>query len=122
MSLATAIAEFRTDRTLADNVVDWRVLPAERPRFEDWPTNLDPRVTQALARRGINRPYTHQAQAIDHALDGNDSVVVTPRLRARRYATTSPSSTRSSAIRTPARSTSSPPRHSPRTSSTNSTS
>ena len=78
MSLATAIAEFRTDRTLADNVVDWRVLPAERPRFEDWPTNLDPRVTQALARRGINRPYTHQAQAIDHALDGNDTVVVTP--------------------------------------------
>ena len=78
MSLATAIAEFRTDRTLAENVVDWRVLPAEAPRFQDWPANLDQRVIGALARRGINRPYTHQAQAIDLAIDGKDTVVVTP--------------------------------------------
>ena len=78
MSLAIAIQEFRTDRTLADNVVEWRTIPAEPPRFEDWPDNLDQRVIGALARRGINRPYTHQAQAIDHALDGNDTVVVTP--------------------------------------------
>ncbi len=78
MSLATAIAEFRTDRTLADNVVEWRTIPAEPPRFEAWPPNLDPRVTEALKRRGIARPYTHQAQAIDHALAGDDTVVVTP--------------------------------------------
>ena len=78
MSLQTAIAEFRTDPTLARNVVDWRILPPEPPRFEAWPENLDPRITQALARRGIERPYTHQAQAIDLALQGQDAVIVTP--------------------------------------------
>ncbi|MGI8926931.1 MAG: DEAD/DEAH box helicase [Tepidiformaceae bacterium] len=50
----------------------------ERPaRFAEWPA-LDPRLMAALARRGIARPYIHQAQAIEHALAGRNCVVVTP--------------------------------------------
>jgi DEAD/DEAH box helicase domain-containing protein len=51
----------------------------ERPaRFADWPADLDPRLTAALAKKGIERPYTHQAAAISNAIAGKNTVVVTP--------------------------------------------
>ncbi len=51
----------------------------ERPaRYGEWPEGLDPRLTGALARRGIARPYVHQAAAIERALSGQPCVVVTP--------------------------------------------
>jgi DEAD/DEAH box helicase domain-containing protein len=78
VSLEAAIRELRTAPALAPNVADWRILPAEAPRHAEWPTGLDRRVTDALRSRGIERPYTHQAAAIDLALGGRDTVVVTP--------------------------------------------
>ena len=58
--------------------VAWRDLPAQPARYAEWPAAVDERVTAALARRGIERPYTHQAEAIAGALEGRDQVVVTP--------------------------------------------
>ena len=43
--------------------------------FPDW---LDPRIVAGLAGRGISRPYTHQAEAIEAVHAGSDVVVVTP--------------------------------------------
>ena len=43
-----------------------------------FPAALDPRLRQALESRGIRQLYTHQAQAIDHALAGRHAVVITP--------------------------------------------
>ena len=39
---------------------------------------MDPRLEQALRARGIDQLYTHQAEAIAHALGGRNVVVVTP--------------------------------------------
>ena len=51
----------------------------ERPaRYGDWPEALDERLVSALEKRGIERPYTHQAEAIANALAGKNTVVVTP--------------------------------------------
>lgn len=51
----------------------------ERPaRFADWPEGLDPRLLAALRKRGIERPFTHQAQAIESARSRMPTVVVTP--------------------------------------------
>ncbi|MBN9491913.1 DEAD/DEAH box helicase [bacterium] len=51
----------------------------ERPaRYGEWPDGLDPRLTKALARRGILRPFVHQEAAISKALAGEPCVVVTP--------------------------------------------
>ncbi|MCX6550246.1 MAG: DEAD/DEAH box helicase, partial [Acidobacteria bacterium] len=55
-----------------------RRLPAQDARYEDFPAGIDPRLRAALARRGIDRLYTHQARAIEHALAGRDVVVTTP--------------------------------------------
>jgi DEAD/DEAH box helicase domain-containing protein len=39
---------------------------------------LNPRLVAALAAVGVDRPYTHQADAIAHALAGHDVVLTTP--------------------------------------------
>ena len=84
MALADAITALRGNPRLAACFTDWRSFAPEPPRYADWPAALDPRIVAALARRGIERPYTHQAQAIANALPrasgarGNDQVVVTP--------------------------------------------
>jgi DEAD/DEAH box helicase domain-containing protein len=53
-------------------------LPAEAARTAPFPARLDSRLVAVLQARGIREPYTHQAEAIEHALDGRDVVVVTP--------------------------------------------
>jgi DEAD/DEAH box helicase domain-containing protein len=53
-------------------------LEPQPARFGEWPTGLDPRLVAAVRGRGIDRPYTHQAEAIGHVLAGENVVVVTP--------------------------------------------
>ena len=55
-----------------------RRVPASDARYEDFPAGIDPRLRAALSRRGIDRLYTHQARAIEHALAGRHVVVTTP--------------------------------------------
>jgi DEAD/DEAH box helicase domain-containing protein len=52
-------------------------LPAVEAEYGDWPA-LAPRVIEAYAIRGITRPYSHQAEAIAHALNGRNVVTITP--------------------------------------------
>ncbi len=72
------LAELLTEPSLARGVVHHAVLPpraAQHSTFPDW---LDPRIVAGLDRRGIQRPYTHQAEAIEAAHGGQDIVIVTP--------------------------------------------
>jgi len=55
-----------------------RHIPAQAARYAPWPSDVDARLIEALAARGIEQPYTHQADAIGHALAGRHVVVVTP--------------------------------------------
>ena len=55
-----------------------RRLPAVAAQYAPFPDALDARLTRALASRGIAQLYTHQAEAIDHALAGRNVVVITP--------------------------------------------
>src|SRR5919106_4636210 len=50
--------------------------PAREARVEPIPDDLHPRVREALARRGIESLYGHQAEAWD-AARGGDNVIVT---------------------------------------------
>ncbi|MDR3322233.1 MAG: DEAD/DEAH box helicase, partial [Synergistaceae bacterium] len=58
-------------------VSEHRVIPAAAARTADWP-EIDPRLRDALQKRGIERLYTHQARAVALASAGRDCVVVTP--------------------------------------------
>jgi len=55
-----------------------RQLPAVPATYAPFPESLDPRLTQTLTSRGIEQLYSHQAEAIDHALAGRNVVVITP--------------------------------------------
>lgn len=55
-----------------------RCEPARAARFAAFPDELDPALRSALAARGIESLYIHQAAAVEHALAGRNTVVVTP--------------------------------------------
>ena len=55
-----------------------RRIEERLPRFGGWPDGLDARLVSALRQQGIAEPYTHQAQAMSHAIAGENVVVVTP--------------------------------------------
>ena len=54
------------------------VVPASPPSFAALPADLRPELAQALARRGIERLYSHQAEAYEAVRHGRHLVVVTP--------------------------------------------
>ncbi len=54
------------------------VRPARRPVFGTFPEDLHPPLLDALRRLGIERPYSHQAQAIAAARRGENVVLTTP--------------------------------------------
>ncbi len=76
--VADALTQLRASATVAGRIVHEEILPAQTAEYAAWPSALEPRLLAALAARGIDRPYIHQAEAIDHALAGRDVVVVTP--------------------------------------------
>ena len=55
-----------------------RKLPAVQAEFAPFPAGLDDRLKSALETRGIQQFYTHQAEAVEHALAGRNAVVITP--------------------------------------------
>ena len=76
MALAAILDELQ--QKYARNFALWERQPARPARYGDWDERLDPRLTGALAARGIERPYSHQAAAIRTVLSGENVVVVTP--------------------------------------------
>ncbi|MEO8898730.1 MAG: DEAD/DEAH box helicase [Candidatus Dormibacter sp.] len=76
--VADALTQLRASATVAGRIVHEEILPAQKAEYASWPSALDARLLAALTARGIDRPYIHQAEAIDHALAGRDVVVVTP--------------------------------------------
>ena len=55
-----------------------RRQPARPGEFAEFPETLAPSLQKALAARGIDRLYTHQAEAFSHAAAGRNVVIVTP--------------------------------------------
>jgi DEAD/DEAH box helicase domain-containing protein len=53
-------------------------LPAIAASFAPFPAETDERLRGALAARGIDQLYTHQAEAFAHVLAGRNVVTITP--------------------------------------------
>jgi len=53
-------------------------LPAITASFAPYPSGTDERLVAALASRGIDQLYTHQADAFEHVLAGRNVVTITP--------------------------------------------
>jgi DEAD/DEAH box helicase domain-containing protein len=53
-------------------------MPAMPASFAPYPEGTDARLIAALAARGIEQLYTHQAEAFGHVLGGRNVVTITP--------------------------------------------
>jgi DEAD/DEAH box helicase domain-containing protein len=63
----------------ADQVITAvRRIPAAAASYAPFPEAVDPRLVQALRKKGVEQLYTHQAEAMTHALAGRHVVVITP--------------------------------------------
>ena len=67
----------RRKRGYAGQLAHVQTLPARRPRYGHLNAPLSPSVERALAASGAERLYTHQAEAINAALAGQNVVVAT---------------------------------------------
>jgi DEAD/DEAH box helicase domain-containing protein len=72
------IAHLRIDAGFRANVAHWHVDEARAAERVPPPPGLDAGIRGALAARGIDGLYSHQAAAVEHALRGRHAVVVTP--------------------------------------------
>jgi DEAD/DEAH box helicase domain-containing protein len=80
-ALSRMLAEHDRAAGLEDedpHVTAVRRLPAVPAAYAPFPDGLDGRLRRALAARGIDQLYTHQAESIEHALAGRHVVIVTP--------------------------------------------
>ena len=78
LDTATVLERTLDEPSLARGVVHHERIPPREAEFVDVPSWIDPRIAAGLAGRGIDRLYSHQAEAIEAVRAGGDVVVVTP--------------------------------------------
>ncbi len=61
----------------AKNIVHTHRFAARNAKWNDIPKSLSPEVVDMLHRQGIEKLYTHQAQALDAVISGKNVVVTT---------------------------------------------
>ena len=74
----SGVRDFLAELKKSDSVSGYHFIPAREPSLIDLPVDLDPSVRSALAGRGIQKLYSHQSLAFEHAQNGRNVVVVTP--------------------------------------------
>lgn len=78
MNLNQFLDFLRRDPQFAACIAGAYTLPPAAAQYEDFPPELDARLSSALQARGVNRLYSHQTEAVRAALGGENTVVVTP--------------------------------------------
>jgi DEAD/DEAH box helicase domain-containing protein len=78
LNLAQLLARLKTEDRFTRNVSRWEVIPPVAGRYAEFPAELDARLVDVLKKRGVDRLYSHQAQAVDLARRGRSVVVPTP--------------------------------------------
>ncbi len=78
MALRELLDKLKKDVSFNENVTGWSVIPAREGQYEDLPLDISPVLTDALASKGINRLYSHQAESWRRIRSGRDTIVVTP--------------------------------------------
>jgi DEAD/DEAH box helicase domain-containing protein len=78
MDKRTALENILQSPEFAPFIVENRLIPAREGSYAPFPAGLDPRLAEALRRRGLDRLYTHQAEVWEQAAKGRNVAVVTP--------------------------------------------
>jgi DEAD/DEAH box helicase domain-containing protein len=76
--VSATVEGWLADPGLARNIVLHEQLPPQAAREVPLPEGLAPQLRAALRGRGIERLYTHQAEAFELVTGGSDVVIATP--------------------------------------------
>jgi DEAD/DEAH box helicase domain-containing protein len=76
-ALLSLIDQLEYSPEFGENIPYVSVTPAKGAKFQPFPDNLEPALIEALKRHGINRLYSHQAQAIESIERRNNIVIST---------------------------------------------
>lgn len=66
------------DRAFTDCVTQWEHMPSVAGSYRDLPDDLADPLRSFLLKRGLDRLYTHQAEAYEAVRAGRHTIVVTP--------------------------------------------
>jgi DEAD/DEAH box helicase domain-containing protein len=72
------VQSLTTEHSHRESVACIHRLELVEPTFSDFPVGLNYRLIETMKSRGINQLYSHQAEAIESVLDGENIVIVTP--------------------------------------------
>jgi DEAD/DEAH box helicase domain-containing protein len=78
MSIEEIIKSWRRSRAISPCITDQRIFKKRGGQYRPFPNFLHPLLKEALEKEGIQRLYSHQAEAIELVQQGKDLVVVTP--------------------------------------------
>lgn len=77
-NLKDLIEGWQNGRGIGRHLTSIKHIKAREATYADFPQGLSPDLQKMLRARGIERLYSHQSEAIRHALNGDNVVVVTP--------------------------------------------
>jgi DEAD/DEAH box helicase domain-containing protein len=77
MPIDSIVRSLRSDPRFAANITAWERIPAREPVLVPPPEDLRADLREALHARGIDRLYAHQAEAVEAALRGENTVLST---------------------------------------------
>ncbi len=78
MNVAQIIDRLKEDAQVRRNLTAWRTQPAQPATFGGFPDGLHPKLIEGLRKRGISDLYSHQHDAVEAVLKGENLCVVTP--------------------------------------------
>ncbi len=77
-SIPRIVEELKKQRDFQQCITHVELFPAQDANYAEFPGGISESVKEVFRCRGIERLYTHQAEAIEHILGGKNVVVVTP--------------------------------------------
>ena len=78
LTLAEWLGRIKNNRRFLENVTTLEHLPESPGSYASYPAWVHPRLKAILSREGIERLYSHQAEAIELIRNDKDVVLVTP--------------------------------------------
>ena len=77
MTLSSLLAHWKASPEIANNIVEWRILPARSAQVIEVPKELSPELVEALYDLGIRTLYSHQIDAWEQTNQRENIVVQT---------------------------------------------
>ncbi len=78
MSIEEVVQSWKRSRNISPCITDLRIFSKRGGQYRPFPNFIHPLLREALERGGIERLYSHQAEAIEAVQNAKDIVVVTP--------------------------------------------